>query len=144
MLNYFHIAYSVYFYRALLFGGAGDSKGPLLLLMGSVLLWGYPMYLLRVLIYRLNFVVICTWAYVLCCMQHSFLKILILWIWHCRLVRMRCTPQSPKSECCVKTACSQFCAVRYHEVYPLEIRYQAVFFFVRMRVFIQCIFVMSC
>nr|CAD7255761.1 unnamed protein product [Timema shepardi] len=32
---------------ALLFGGAGDSKGPLLLFMGSVLLWGYPMYLLR-------------------------------------------------------------------------------------------------
>ncbi|XP_049774776.1 uncharacterized protein LOC126162365 [Schistocerca cancellata] len=32
---------------ALLFGGAGNSKGPLLLFMGSVLLWGYPMYLLR-------------------------------------------------------------------------------------------------
>ncbi|XP_059478437.1 uncharacterized protein LOC132198416 [Neocloeon triangulifer] len=31
----------------LLFGGAGDSKGPLLLFVGSVLLWGYPMYLLR-------------------------------------------------------------------------------------------------
>jgi len=33
--------------RALLFGGAGNSKGPLLLFMISVLLWGYPMYLLK-------------------------------------------------------------------------------------------------
>ncbi|KAL0111526.1 hypothetical protein PUN28_013021 [Cardiocondyla obscurior] len=32
---------------ALLFGGAGNSKGPLLLFMISVLLWGYPMYLLK-------------------------------------------------------------------------------------------------
>lgn len=32
----------------LIFGGAGDSKGPLLLFMGSVLLWGYPMYIIRV------------------------------------------------------------------------------------------------
>ncbi|XP_046664338.1 palmitoyltransferase AKR1 isoform X2 [Homalodisca vitripennis] len=32
---------------ALLFGGAGNSKGPLLLFMCSVLLWGYPMYLFR-------------------------------------------------------------------------------------------------
>jgi len=60
MLNYFHIAHFVYFYRALLFGGAGDSKGPLLLLMGSVLLWGYPMYLLRVFLCHLNFAVIST------------------------------------------------------------------------------------
>ena len=60
MLNYFHIAHFVYFCRALLFGGAGDSKGPLLLLMGSVILWGYPMYLLRVLLCHLNFAVIST------------------------------------------------------------------------------------
>lgn len=33
--------------RALLFGGAGNSKGPILLFMISVLLWGYPMYLLK-------------------------------------------------------------------------------------------------
>lgn len=33
---------------ALLFGGAGDSKGPLLFFLGSVLLWGYPMYVIRV------------------------------------------------------------------------------------------------
>ncbi|XP_043521372.1 probable protein S-acyltransferase 23 isoform X2 [Frieseomelitta varia] len=32
---------------ALLFGGAGNSKGPILLFMVSVLLWGYPMYLLK-------------------------------------------------------------------------------------------------
>ncbi|XP_014212094.1 protein S-acyltransferase 24 isoform X2 [Copidosoma floridanum] len=32
---------------ALLFGGAGDSKGPLLLFLISVLLWGYPMYLFK-------------------------------------------------------------------------------------------------
>uniref|UniRef100_A0ABD2W6N1 Palmitoyltransferase n=1 Tax=Trichogramma kaykai TaxID=54128 RepID=A0ABD2W6N1_9HYME len=32
---------------ALLFGGAGRSKGPLLLFVGSVLLWGYPMYLYK-------------------------------------------------------------------------------------------------
>ncbi|XP_047520141.1 probable protein S-acyltransferase 23 isoform X1 [Pieris napi] len=32
---------------ALLFGGAGDSKGPLLFFLGSVLLWGYPMYIIR-------------------------------------------------------------------------------------------------
>lgn len=32
----------------LLFGGAGDSKGPLLLFLISVLLWGYPMYIIRV------------------------------------------------------------------------------------------------
>ncbi|OAD54217.1 hypothetical protein WN48_08215 [Eufriesea mexicana] len=32
---------------ALLFGGAGNSKGPILLFMISVLLWGYPMYLLK-------------------------------------------------------------------------------------------------
>lgn len=32
----------------LLFGGAGNSKGPLLLFTCSVLLWGYPMYMLRV------------------------------------------------------------------------------------------------
>lgn len=33
----------------LLFGGAGDSKGPLLLFICSVLLWGYPMYMIRVI-----------------------------------------------------------------------------------------------
>lgn len=33
---------------ALLFGGAGDSKGPLLFFLMSVLLWGYPMYIIRV------------------------------------------------------------------------------------------------
>ncbi|VVD03830.1 unnamed protein product, partial [Leptidea sinapis] len=32
---------------ALLFGGAGDSKGPLLFFLGSVLLWGYPMYIMK-------------------------------------------------------------------------------------------------
>lgn len=32
---------------ALLFGGAGDSKGPLLFFLVSVLLWGYPMYVIR-------------------------------------------------------------------------------------------------
>ncbi|KAF9418749.1 hypothetical protein HW555_004577, partial [Spodoptera exigua] len=32
---------------ALLFGGAGDSKGPLLFFLISVLLWGYPMYVIR-------------------------------------------------------------------------------------------------
>ncbi|XP_041988305.1 probable protein S-acyltransferase 23 [Aricia agestis] len=32
---------------ALLFGGAGDSKGPLLFFLVSVLLWGYPMYIIR-------------------------------------------------------------------------------------------------
>lgn len=32
----------------LLFGRAGDSKVPLLFFMGSVLLWGYPMYIIRV------------------------------------------------------------------------------------------------
>ncbi|GBP41422.1 Probable protein S-acyltransferase 23 [Eumeta japonica] len=31
----------------LLFGGAGDSKGPLLFFLVSVLLWGYPMYIIR-------------------------------------------------------------------------------------------------
>lgn len=41
--------------RALLFGGAGNSKGPLLLFMGSVLLWGYPMYLLKCLPLTWNF-----------------------------------------------------------------------------------------
>lgn len=30
-----------------MFGGAGNSKGPILLFMVSVLLWGYPMYLLK-------------------------------------------------------------------------------------------------
>lgn len=30
-----------------LFGGAGDSKGPLFLFLFSVLLWGYPMYMIR-------------------------------------------------------------------------------------------------
>lgn len=33
---------------ALLFGGAGESKGPLLFFLVSVLLWGYPMYVIRV------------------------------------------------------------------------------------------------
>jgi len=60
MLNYFHIAHFVYFCMALLFGGAGDSKGPLLLLMGFVLLCGYPMYLLRVFLCDLNFALIST------------------------------------------------------------------------------------
>lgn len=32
----------------MLFGGAGNSKGPLLLFVISVLLWGYPMYMIRV------------------------------------------------------------------------------------------------
>lgn len=32
----------------LIFGGAGNSKGPLLLFLFSVLLWGYPMYIIRV------------------------------------------------------------------------------------------------
>lgn len=31
----------------LLFGGAGNSKGPLLLFVCSVLLWCYPMYMVR-------------------------------------------------------------------------------------------------
>ncbi|XP_014259786.1 palmitoyltransferase akr1 isoform X2 [Cimex lectularius] len=31
----------------ILFGGAGDSKGPLLLFIGSVLCWEYPMYILK-------------------------------------------------------------------------------------------------
>ncbi|GLV39998.1 patsas [Carabus blaptoides fortunei] len=31
----------------LIFGAAGDSKVPLLFFMGSVLLWGYPMYIIR-------------------------------------------------------------------------------------------------
>lgn len=31
-----------------LFGGAGNSKGPLFLFFFSVLLWGYPMYVIRV------------------------------------------------------------------------------------------------
>jgi len=60
MLNYFHIAHFVYFSRALLFGGAGNPKVPLVLLMGSVLLWGYPIYLLRVMLCHLNFAVIST------------------------------------------------------------------------------------
>ena len=30
-----------------LFGGAGNSKGPLFLFLVSVLLWGYPMYIIR-------------------------------------------------------------------------------------------------
>lgn len=33
---------------AMLFGGAGQSKGPLLFFLVSVLLWGYPMYIIRV------------------------------------------------------------------------------------------------
>ncbi|EDW80216.2 uncharacterized protein Dwil_GK21079 [Drosophila willistoni] len=32
-----------------IFGGAGDSKGPLFLFLFSVLLWGYPMYMIRAL-----------------------------------------------------------------------------------------------
>lgn len=36
---------------ALLFGGAGDSKGPLLFFLVSVLLWGYPMYVFRVSVF---------------------------------------------------------------------------------------------
>ena len=32
----------------MLFGGAGASKGPLILFLVSVLLWGYPMYMIRV------------------------------------------------------------------------------------------------
>lgn len=39
----------------LLFGGAGDSKGPLLFFLVSVLLWGYPMYVIRVSIVALLF-----------------------------------------------------------------------------------------
>lgn len=31
-----------------LFGGAGNSRGPLFLFLFSVLLWGYPMYVIRV------------------------------------------------------------------------------------------------
>ncbi|CAO1350753.1 unnamed protein product [Diamesa hyperborea] len=31
----------------LIFGGGGNSKGPLLLFLCSVLLWGYPMYIIR-------------------------------------------------------------------------------------------------
>jgi palmitoyltransferase ZDHHC13/17 len=30
-----------------IFGGAGNSKGPLFLFLISVLLWGYPMYIIR-------------------------------------------------------------------------------------------------
>lgn len=32
----------------LLFGKAGNSKAPLIFFMSSVLLWGYPMYIIRV------------------------------------------------------------------------------------------------
>lgn len=37
----------------ILFGRAGDTKGPLLLFLFSVLLWGYPMYMIRVINYCL-------------------------------------------------------------------------------------------
>lgn len=42
----------------MLFGGAGESKGPLLLFLGSVLLWGYPMYIIRVRLIRYVMIVI--------------------------------------------------------------------------------------
>ena len=35
-------------YRTLVFGQSGRTKGPLLFFLGSVLLWAYPMYFLRV------------------------------------------------------------------------------------------------
>lgn len=38
---------SVSEFWGILFGGAGDTKGPLLLFLFSVLLWGYPMYMTR-------------------------------------------------------------------------------------------------
>ncbi len=34
--------------RTLVFGQSGRTKGPLLFFLGSVLLWAYPMYFLRV------------------------------------------------------------------------------------------------
>ena len=40
----FQISYS----RTLVFGQTGRTKGPLLFFLGSVLLWAYPMYFLRV------------------------------------------------------------------------------------------------
>jgi hypothetical protein len=42
--NYLIITFS----RTLVFGQSGRTKGPLLFFMGSVLLWAYPMYFLRV------------------------------------------------------------------------------------------------
>ena len=35
-------------FRTLVFGQSGRTKGPLLFFLGSVLLWAYPMYFLRV------------------------------------------------------------------------------------------------
>ena len=35
-----------------MFGQSGRTKGPLLFFLGSVLLWAYPMYLLRVSVLR--------------------------------------------------------------------------------------------
>lgn len=40
----------------LLFGKAGNSKAPLIFFMSSVLLWGYPMYVIRVSIIIMNYV----------------------------------------------------------------------------------------
>ena len=37
-----------YLNRTLVFGQSGRTKGPLLFFLGSVLLWAYPMYFLRV------------------------------------------------------------------------------------------------
>ncbi len=43
--------------RTLVFGQTGRTKGPLLFFLGSVLLWAYPMYFLRVSL-NINIIII--------------------------------------------------------------------------------------
>ena len=45
---------NVFLTRTVVFGQSGRTKGPLLFFLGSVLLWAYPMYFLRVSIHIYN------------------------------------------------------------------------------------------
>ena len=46
----------------LLFGKAGNSKAPLLFFVSSVLLWGYPMYIVRVSVFLIIIINVILWA----------------------------------------------------------------------------------
>lgn len=60
----------------LLYGRAGNSKCPLAIFMVSVLLWGYPMYIIRVILQKLE----TSMSYVIVIVVHSNNMEFVAWI----------------------------------------------------------------
>lgn len=56
---FYHFArfynFNSFFIRAIIFGPPGNSKGALLFFFFNVVLWGYPMYLFKVILFNTKF-----------------------------------------------------------------------------------------